>query len=295
VDDFLVKYGTQADADHFLATLRLQYEIKVDPTASKYLGYSITFDDAAHTVSLSMPEYVPKLIQRFCTGTTTRGAASPAIYTPPTYGAQPEPTVDDTPPLSPAAILRLQEIVGSLLYYARAVDCTMLTAVNHIASEQARPTQHVMAMADRLLAYAVSYPAHELVYTACDMVLHIQSDASFLSRTKSRSVAGGILYCDNANATTLADARAYQDSAKPQHCAQTQTSSSPTPSRPRSTAPSSPSAASYLAYPPVPLRQNTPPPTSAARRASTAVTSLPPSATPNPLPTSSAIMPAPSA
>ncbi|KAJ1415354.1 hypothetical protein B484DRAFT_303230, partial [Ochromonadaceae sp. CCMP2298] len=26
------------------------------------------------------------------------------------------------------------------------------------------------------------------------MVLHIQSDASFLSRTKSRSVAGGILY-----------------------------------------------------------------------------------------------------
>ncbi|KAJ1410921.1 hypothetical protein B484DRAFT_336208, partial [Ochromonadaceae sp. CCMP2298] len=157
------------------------------------------------------PEYVPKLLERFRTDTMTRGAASPAIYTPLTYGAQPAPTVDDTPPLSPAGILRLQEIVGSLLYYARAVDCTMLTAVNHIASEQARPTQHGMDMAERLLAYAASYPAHELVYRACDMVLHIQSDASFLSRTKSRSVAGGIFYCDNANSTKLADANIHAE------------------------------------------------------------------------------------
>jgi hypothetical protein len=208
VDDFLVKYNTEADADHFLDTLRLQYEITVDPTASKYLGYAIAFDDTAHTVTLSMPEYVPKLLQRFAPGRQIKGAAFPAIYTPHTYGAQPPPTTDNSAPLDTAAILRLQEIVGSLLYYARAVDCTMLTAVNHIASEQSRPTQHVMDMAERFLQYAASYPAHEIVYKACDMVLHIQSDASFLSRSKSRSVAGGILYCDNADATASADKQA---------------------------------------------------------------------------------------
>jgi hypothetical protein len=75
----------------------------------------------------------------------------------------------------------------------------MLTAVNHIASEQSRGTQHVLAMAERLLSYAASYPAHTLVYHACEMVLHIQTDASFLSRSNSRSVAGGILYCGKAS------------------------------------------------------------------------------------------------
>jgi hypothetical protein len=41
------------------------------------------------------------------------------------------------------------------------------------------------------------YPNHQLVYHACDMVLHIQSDASFLSRSESRSVAGGVHYLGN--------------------------------------------------------------------------------------------------
>jgi hypothetical protein len=91
----------------------------------------------------------------------------------------------------------LQEIVGSFLFYARAVDCTMLTAVNHIASMQSNPTERVMEAAKRLLQYAAAYPQHKLVYHACDMVLHIQSDASFLTRSESRSVAGGILYLGN--------------------------------------------------------------------------------------------------
>ena len=105
---------------------------------------------------------------------------------------------------SPSAtdVKRLQEIVGALLSYARAVDCTMLTAVNHIASEQARPTQHVLAAAHRVLQYAASYPAHELLYHACDMVLYIPSDASYLSRSGARSVAGGLLYCGNNNDDT---------------------------------------------------------------------------------------------
>jgi hypothetical protein len=200
VDDFLVKYSTTDDATHFTDTLKLLYEIKVDRTASKYLGYSIAFDDPAQTVSLSMPEYIPKLLQRFSPGRTIRGPASPATPAPHTNGAAApaEPIDHDSPPLTPDQKLRLQEIVGSFLYYARAVDCTMLTAVNHIASEQSRGTQHVIAIAERLLSYAASYPAHALVYRACEMILHIQTDASFLSRSNSRSVAGGILYCDNA-------------------------------------------------------------------------------------------------
>jgi hypothetical protein len=198
VDDFAVKFKTRADAEHLISILELQYELKKDWTGSKYLGYTIVFDDLAHTVSLSMPDYIPKVLERFHPGETLRGAASPAIYTPPNYGAVLQSAlVDDSAPLSPEATHRLQEIVGSFLFYARAVDSTMLPAISHISSEQARPTQRVMDMAERLLQYSASYPNHELVYTACDMILHIQSDASYHSRSGARSVSGGLLYCGN--------------------------------------------------------------------------------------------------
>eukprot|EP01034_Spumella_vulgaris_P021900 gene21900-27977_t len=196
VDDFAVKYKTRADAEHLISSLQLLYELKINWTGDKYLGYHIVFDDTAGTVSLSMPEYIPKMLERFFPGEVLRGVASPEVYTPPQYGAHVQHAQsDESAGLSGEQVHRLQEIVGCLLFYARAVDCTMLTAINHISSEQARPTERVMEMAQRLLRYAASYPSHELVYSACDMVLHIQSDASYLSRSGARSVAGGILYC----------------------------------------------------------------------------------------------------
>jgi hypothetical protein len=56
--------------------------------------------------------------------------------------------------------------------------------------------------ARRLIANAASYPNNAIVYTACDMVLHIQSDASYLSRSKSRSVVGGHFYLGNVDHPT---------------------------------------------------------------------------------------------
>ena len=202
VDDFAVKYKEEADAAHLIATLEELYKIKVDRSFRKYLGYTIKFDDAAHTVALSIPDYIPKLLQRFFPNQVIRGAASPAVYVPPHYGASvQEATADETPPLSPAETTLLQEQIGSLLFYARAVDCTMLTATNHASSEQAKPTQRVLNMVKRVLQYAAAHPNHELVYRACDMQLRIQSDASYLSRSDARSVAGGLFYCGNCDDT----------------------------------------------------------------------------------------------
>jgi hypothetical protein len=149
-----------------------------------------------------MPAYIPKVLQRFAPH-LTKGAASPSVYTPPRYGAHTQLTaVDDSEAATPQQIKRLQEIVGCFLYYARAVDNTMLEAVNHLASMQAHPTQKVMEAAERLLAYAAAYPCNKLRLTACDMILYIQSDASYLSRETSRSVAGGIFYLGNKDSPT---------------------------------------------------------------------------------------------
>ena len=97
---------------------------------------------------------------------------------------------------------KLQEQVGCLLYYAREVDATILPAVNHIASLQSQPTIMVAAATERLLQYCARFPNNALVFTTCDMRLLIQSDASYLSRPKARSVAGGIFYLGNNNQPT---------------------------------------------------------------------------------------------
>jgi hypothetical protein len=55
---FGIKYKTPDDAEHLIKCLQLLYEIKVDKTGSRYLGFTIAFDDvyAEQTVSLSMPD-----------------------------------------------------------------------------------------------------------------------------------------------------------------------------------------------------------------------------------------------
>ena len=94
-------------------------------------------------------------------------------------------------------------MVGSVLFYARAIDYTMLTAVNHVSTLQSNPTQKVMQRAERIFEYAAAHPNNQLVLRGCDMVLHIQSDASYLSRLNARSVAGGIFYLGNKDQPEL--------------------------------------------------------------------------------------------
>ena len=149
-----------------------------------------------------MPGYIAKTLQRFAP-TLTHGAISPATYIPPHYGVgQQTPHIDTSAPLSDSDTTTLQELVGFLLYYARGVDVTILPAVTHLASLQSRPTQNVLQASQRLLAYCARYPKNALPYNACDMILHIQSDASYLSRPNARSVAGAIFYLGNKDQST---------------------------------------------------------------------------------------------
>ena len=65
---------------------------------------------------------------------------------------------DDTAKLSPQAIKHLQQIVGTFLFYSRAVDPTMLTALSIIAMEQAQGTQTTKEKAEHFLNYAATHP-----------------------------------------------------------------------------------------------------------------------------------------
>jgi hypothetical protein len=204
VDDFGVKYTCQEGIDHLITTLKLLYEIKIDWTGNKYLGFNINFNRINQSVELSMPGYIEKVLRRFAPQ-LSYGSASPSIYTPPSYGSTtPQQSVtEDGDPLDSKQRLRIQEIIGCLLYYARGVDCTILPAVTALASEQANATSKTLTAIDRVLSYCARYPNNILVLHACEMILYIQSDASYLSRSKARSVAGGIFYLGNRNQSTI--------------------------------------------------------------------------------------------
>ena len=130
-------------------------------------------------------------------------APTPAIYIPPSYSSTDHTVKHDlSRPLTYAETKTLQEQVGCLLYYARGIDNTILPAINHIASLQSQRTEFVSTAMHRLLQYCAQYPNNELVFTACDMRLFIQSDASYHFRPKARSVAGGVFYLGNHHQPT---------------------------------------------------------------------------------------------
>ena len=198
VDDFGIKYTNAADADHLLRALRELYTMTEDRgVQQKFVGITIHHDRVKRRMQLSMPGYVEKALQRFGAA-KQRGAKSPLIYTPPIRGeAQqlvPTLTEDELTPVDAKTKTFVQEVTGVFLFYSRAVDPTMLTAINKISMQQASPTRATLKAIDRLLSYAERYPDATIEIYPSDMQLHAQSDASYLSETSARSRAGGILY-----------------------------------------------------------------------------------------------------
>ena len=77
---------------------------------------------------------------------------APANFKPIQYGAKVEPAdVDTSPQLAKERIRHIQDIVGTLLYYARAVDPTLLATLIQIASRQSTATEEVATTSKQLL------------------------------------------------------------------------------------------------------------------------------------------------
>jgi hypothetical protein len=85
---------------------------------------------------------------------------SPFKATPIIYGAKAQftPDKDTSPPLSDEGIKRVQGIVGTLLYYANAMDNKILHALSDIGTKQAATTCHTNNKINQLLDYCTIYP-----------------------------------------------------------------------------------------------------------------------------------------
>jgi hypothetical protein len=103
-------------------------------------------------------------------------------------------TQDETPLLSTKQCTTIQKITGSVLYYSRAVDPTVIIPLNDIATEKTTATEKTQTAASQLLDCMATHPDATTRFYASDMILHIHSDASYLSVSKARSRLGGLFY-----------------------------------------------------------------------------------------------------
>jgi hypothetical protein len=102
--------------------------------------------------------------------------------------------VNSSPLLDEKGLKRVQKIVGSILYYARAVDMTVLMALSAIPVEQTKAMAKTMGRCIQLLNYLASNSEAKVRYYASNMVMNIHSDASYLSKIRARSRACGNFY-----------------------------------------------------------------------------------------------------
>jgi hypothetical protein len=127
------------------------------------------------------------------------------------YGAKTQyATQDDTPPLTATQCLNIQKGTGYILYYARAVDPTFLMPLNDTVTEQTKATEKSQVATNQLLDYLATHPNATIRYHASYMILHIHSDASYLSVSNIRRHLGGLFFCghkrpqeDNLNGSVL--------------------------------------------------------------------------------------------
>ncbi len=193
VDNFGVKYVDKSNVEHLIASLKANYALTVDWTRNLYCGISLDWDYVNRWVDISMPGYIKKKLQEYKHVIPSRIQMCPYSPEPKNFESEAQAPFppDASPKLDEKGIKRIQKIVGSISYYAQAVDMTVLAALSTIAIDQTKATKRTMEQCIQLLDYLVSNQNAKVRFHASDMVLNIHSYASYLSELGARSRACG--------------------------------------------------------------------------------------------------------
>jgi hypothetical protein len=179
-----------------MACIKKNYNISSDWKCSAYCGLTLDWDYKNRTVDLSMPGYIKAALHKYQHAAPARPEHAPYTWNPPIYGAKTQFVKDETtsPALSDKDVNKLQQLTGTLLYYARAFDPTLITPINVLASEQSKAIEVASDKVIKLLNDCNTHPETKIRYHASDTILHIHSDASYRSENEAKSRAGGLFY-----------------------------------------------------------------------------------------------------
>jgi hypothetical protein len=126
-----------------------------DWTGNLYCGIQLDWDYAGWTVDISMPGYIKKKLQEYGHIMPRKIQGCPYVSESKKIGTEAKASFpqDNTPKLDKKGIKRVQQIVGSNLYYAQAVNMTVLMALSTIAVNQTKATKRTMERSMQLLDY----------------------------------------------------------------------------------------------------------------------------------------------
>jgi hypothetical protein len=196
VDNFAVTYVGKQHADHLQNALLRSYELTTDWEGKVYSGTTLQLDYRNRTCGISMPGYVTNVLRKFQHDKPKHPQDTPSIYVMLVYGANTQyATQDETPPLTAKKYLNIHKVKRSILYYLMTVDPTVIMPLNDIATEKTKATEKTHVATNQLLDYLVTHPDATIAYHASYIIIHIHSDASYLSISHARSRLGGLLFC----------------------------------------------------------------------------------------------------
>ena len=162
--------------------------------AAVYIGIQLYWDYVNRTVTFSILNYTHKALHIFQHILMGYKEYSPHICAPIQYGQK----IQYADPLDVAEYLSdkktnlIQQVCGTLLYYAIAIENTILPALSEISSDQSKATKNTAKQVAKLLNYLTPNLNTEIEYRASGMQLAIHSDASYLSVSRCRSWASGV-------------------------------------------------------------------------------------------------------
>ena len=81
----------------------------------------------------------------------------------------------------------IQSIAKTMLNHARLVDPMMLRAINEISRVQSKQIKDTEEKVKTSLEYTEKYPNATIRYISSNMVLHVDSDVTYITMEEARS------------------------------------------------------------------------------------------------------------
>jgi hypothetical protein len=198
VNNFGIKTASMANMKYLVSSLQEDYSVTIDWTGSLFCRVKLTWDYINQTVNLHMPNYINKTLRKYQHPAPLKPQHAPYRATPIQFGAQVQTVMTDTTaPLSKERIKRLQDIVGTLLYYGSTVDLTILPDISAIVPRQAQGTEAMAGACHQLLDYVATHTNAGIHYLTSNMILTVHTNASYLFEHNTGSWASAHFYLTN--------------------------------------------------------------------------------------------------
>jgi hypothetical protein len=206
VDDGLVAGSSQLLLDTLVSYLNLKFEITAVP-ADLFVGIVLTRNRAKRQISLSIPQFIDKILTKFQLSTAP-SISLPVLKDSPRLSTMASPS-------SPADVLAMaglpfREVVGCLMYAALTVRFDIAFMAGQLAQHCQNPGLEHWKAAVRVLRYLKGTRIHGICFGGKDSNNHVlvgYSDADYAGDPDTRRSTSGYVFILNGGAVTWSSRR----------------------------------------------------------------------------------------